>query len=174
MGELNNVHKAGMVSRRHALRAAGLGGLGIVAAVGMPVSASASTGTRKGSDDEVIVGTYHVRIAPQGATSFPGVVAFGAGGTMVEIDGGSPGPATGVGGWRRLDDATFVFTFRTFNFDASANLSQIVTIRGAITPVDRGAHFRGHFGITITDPTGHVLFTGPGSVSGERLDITGP
>jgi hypothetical protein len=77
-------------------------------------------------------------------------------------------------GWRRVDDATFVFTFRTFNFDTSGNLSSIVTIRAAITPVEHGAHIHGHFSVTVMDPSGHVLFTGPGSVRGDRLDITGP
>ncbi|MFI5285149.1 MAG: hypothetical protein ACHQ4F_02400 [Candidatus Dormibacteria bacterium] len=174
MTERDDVNAAGTVTRRNALRAAGVGGLGVIAAVGLPVGVSASTGTRNGSDDEVIVGAYQVHITPQGVTTFPGVVAFGAGGTMVEVDGGSPGPATGVGGWRRLDDATFVFTFRTFNFDKSGNLSTIVTIRASITSVENGAHFQGHFSVTITNPSGLVLFTGPGTLRGDRLDIAGP
>lgn len=174
MTQLDEVVGAGVVSRRNALRAAGLGGLGVIAALGMPKGVAASMGTGNGSDAEVIVGTYQVHITPQGVTTFPGVVAFGAGGTMVEIDGGSPGPATGVGGWRRVDEATFVFTFRTFNFDKSGNLSTIVTIRASIDAADHGAHFQGHFSVTITDPSGHVLFSGPGSLRGDRMDITGP
>jgi hypothetical protein len=153
---------------------AGLGGLGVVAAVGLPVGASASTGSRSASDDEVIAGAYQVHFTPQGVASFPGVVAFAAGGAITEVDGGSPGPATGVGGWRRIDDATVVFTFRAFNFNSSGNLVTIVTIRATITPVDRAAHFHGRFSVTVTDPSGHVLFAGPGSLRGERLDITGP
>lgn len=172
--ELDGAHEAGTVSRRHALQAAGLGGLGAILAAGLPVGASASTGPPNGSGHEEILGAYQVHITPNGASSFPGVVAFGVGGTLVEVDGGSPGPATGVGGWRRLDDTTVVFTFRAFNFDTSGNLVTIVTIRAAITPVAHGAHFHGPFSVTIADPSGHVVFSGPGSLRGDRLDITGP
>src|SRR5437667_2895491 len=100
----------------------------------------ASTATGQGTQGGTLQGTWEMQItltdcAGHTIRSFPSLVEFTAGGTVVESNAGTPQAlkTPGEGVWSLVSDHTYAFRFKVFTFDSQNIFTGWTIIAGTTT-----------------------------------------
>ena len=105
--------------------------------------------------------------------SFPSLIEFAAGGTVVESNAGTPQAlkTPGEGVWRHATDHNYAFRFKFFTFNTS-NVFTGWTIIAGETTVDRiGNANAGSATVKVYDPNGVLLVSLCAETAGTRFEL---
>jgi len=146
--------------------------LAALVALAVPTSAVARTakGHHQHGDRQkgaAIVGTWDVRVTPDGQAPFPALLTFTRGGGVVETESDAPG--TGLGSWKRISDNQFAVAFKSFFFTETGAPGGSVLVRTRVTL--EGNTLSGPFKFDVSDPTGKVVQSGSGMATATPFAI---
>jgi hypothetical protein len=136
----------------------------------------AATAAGQGTQGGRIQGVWETQItlndcAGHMIRSFPGMLTFHQGGTMMDGTTTPPGlrsPAEGV--WRHATDNTFAFRMKAFTFSAE-NVFTGWSISGELTVDHTGDAFAGPATVEIYDPNGVLVTTLCADSVGTRFEL---
>jgi hypothetical protein len=143
----------------------------VVACALLPMVAAAAPGGR-------LEGTWDMQITLTDCVghtirSFPSLIEFAAGGTVVESNAGTPQAlkTPGEGVWSHTTDHNYAFRFKFFTFNTS-NVFTGWTIIAGETTVDRtGDANSGTATVKVYDPNGNLLVTLCADTAGARFEL---
>src|ERR1044071_9492615 len=153
------------------------GGLAVLIAMGTLETSTAQSAVGGGGRLE---GTWDMQItltdcAGHVIRSFPSLIEFVEGGTVVESNAGTPQAlkTPGEGVWRHATDHNYAFRFKFFTFNTS-NVFTGWTIIAGETTVDRtGDANVGTATVKVYDPNGNLLVTLCADTAGTRFPNNG-
>ena len=148
--------------------------LGACALVTMVAPTAAGQGTIGGT----LQGTWDMRIsltdcAGHVIRSFPSLVEFTAGGTVVESNAGTPQAlkTPGEGVWRHTTDNNYAFRFKFFTFNSQNDFTGWTIIAGETTVDSTGDANTGSATVKVYDPNGNLLVSLCAETSGTRFEL---
>ena len=152
--------------------------LGACALATLVAAERAPTGGTEGGRGGRLQGTWDMQItltdcAGHVIRSFPSLVEFAAGGTIVESNAGTPQAlkTPGEGVWRRTTDSNYAFRFKFFTFSPQ-NVFTGWTIIAGETNVDKtGNANAGSATVKVYDPNGVLLVSLCAETAGTRFDL---
>jgi hypothetical protein len=113
-----------------------------------------------------IVGTWNVRVTPNGVPTFAALLTFTPGGGVIETESDQPG--TGLGAWKPISRKRFEIAFQTFIFTPAGPGGHVV-VRSVATLTKNT--LSGPFKFDVFDPTGKVVQAGSGTATATRFVI---
>jgi hypothetical protein len=150
----------------------------LVVACGLVSIAIAGTPPLVGTEGGRLEGTWEMQItltdcAGHVIRSFPSLIEFAAGGTVVESNAGTPQAlkTPGEGVWSHTTDNAYAFRFKFFTFDTS-NVFTGWTIIAGTTSVDAtGNANSGSATVEVYDTNGNLLVTLCADTAGTRFGL---
>ena len=128
-----------------------------------------------------IVGAWFVTTLLGGAPPSPNMTSFYADGTVLTsnrpvyppaAEGGVPeARSAGHGAWIANDDGTVDFTCVVLVADVNGTYLGQRTLQGHLTLDPSGDSWTAPFTATVTDPSGAVASSGPGSATATRIKV---
>jgi hypothetical protein len=105
--------------------------------------------------------------------SFPSLIEFAAGGTVVESNGGTPQAlkTPGEGVWRHTTDNNYAFRFKFFTFSPQNVFTGWTIISGETTVDETGDANTGSATVEVYDPNGVLVATVCASTVGTRFEL---
>ena len=105
--------------------------------------------------------------------SFPSLVEFAAGGTIVESNAGTPQAlkTLGEGVWRHTTDHDYAFRFKFFTFNAQNVFTGWTVIAGETTVDATGNATSGTATVEVYDPNGNLLVSLCAEITGTRFEL---
>ena len=105
--------------------------------------------------------------------SFPSLIEYAAGGTVVESNAGIPQAlkTPGEGVWRHTTDNNYAFRFKFFTFNTSNVFTGWTIIAGELTVGATGNANSGPATVEIYDPNGHLIATACAETVGTRFEL---
>jgi hypothetical protein len=138
----------------------------------------APTGGTEGGRGGRLQGTWDMQItltdcAGHVIRSFPSLIEFAAGGTIVESNAGTPQAlkTPGEGVWRHTTAHDFAFRFKFFTFDAQNVFTGWTIIAGETTVDATGNANSGTATVEVYDPNGNLLVSLCAETSGTRFEL---
>ena len=138
----------------------------------------AATATKEGPQGGKLEGTREMQItltdcAGHTIRSFPSLIEFAAGGTVVESNGGTPQAlkTPGEGVWRHTTDHNYAFRFKFFTFNAQNVFTGWTIIAGETTVDNTGDTNAGSATVKVYDPNGVLLVSLCAETSGTRFEL---
>ncbi len=148
----------------------------VVACASLTMVAATATGQR--TQGGTLQGTWEMQItltdcAGHVIRSFPSLIEFVAGGTIVESNGGTPQAlkTPGEGVWRHTIDNDYAFRFKFFTFNAQNVFTGWTIIAGETTVDETGNANAGSATVKVYDPNGVLLVTLCAETAGTRFDL---
>jgi len=142
------------------------------------VTMVAATASGQGTQGGRLQGTWEMQItltncAGHVIRSFPSLVEFMAGGTMMESNGGTPQAlkTPGEGVWRHTTDNNYAFRFKFFTFDAQNVFTGWTIIAGETTVDETGNANSGTATVEVYDANGNLLVSLCAETSGTRFEL---
>jgi len=146
------------------------------------VTMVAATAAGQGTIGGTLQGTWDMRItlndcAGHTIRSFPSLVEFMAGGTVVESNAGTPQAqkTPGEGVWRQATDNNtdnnYAFRFKFFTFNSLNVFTGWTIIAGKTTVDATGNANAGSATVKVYDPNGVLLATVCAEISGTRFTL---
>src|SRR6266567_5018047 len=137
-----------------------------------------ATASGQGTQGGRLQGTWDMRItltdcAGHTIRSFPSLVEFMAGGTVVESNAGTPQAqkTPGEGVWRQATDNTFAFRFKFFTFDTQNIFTGWTIIAGTTTVNPTGDTNAGSATVKVYNTSGVLLATVCAETAGTRFEL---
>jgi hypothetical protein len=128
------------------------------------VTMIAATATGQGTKVGRLQGTWEMQItltdcAGHVIRSFPSLIEFVAGGTVVESNGGTPQAlkTPGEGVWRHTTDSNYAFRFKFFTFNAQNVFTGWTIIAGETAVDETGDANTGSATVKVYDPNGVLV-----------------
>ena len=138
----------------------------------------APTATGQGTEGGRLQGTWEMQItltdcAGHVIRSFPSLIEYAAGGTVVESNGGTPQAlkTPGLGVWRHTTDNNYAFRFKFFTFNAQNVFSGWTIIAGETTVDETGDANTGSATVEVYDPNGVLVATACTEIAGTRFEL---
>src|SRR6266699_2529349 len=138
----------------------------------------ATTATGQGTQGGRLQGTWEMQItltdcAGHVIRSFPSLIEFVAGGTVVESNAGTPQAlkTPGEGVWSHTTDNTYAFRFKFFTFDPQNIFTGWTIIAGETTVDSTGNANAGSATVKVYDPNGILLATVCAETAGTRFEL---
>jgi len=138
----------------------------------------ATTATRPGTVGGKLQGTWEMQItltdcAGHVIRSFPSLLEFVAGGTVVESNAGTPQAlkTPGEGVWRHTTDTNYAFRFKFFTFNPQNVFTGWTIIAGETTVDETGNANAGSATVKVYDPNGVLLVSLSAETAGTRFDL---
>src|SRR5437667_10176105 len=148
----------------------------VVACASLTMGATTATG--QGTQGGRLQGTWEMQItltdcAGHVIRSFPSLIEFVAGGTVVESNAGTPQAlkTPGEGVWRHTTDNNYAFRFKFFTFDAQNVFTGWTIIAGETTVDTTGNANSGTATVEVYDPNGVLLVSLCAETAGTRFDL---
>src|SRR5881398_3325286 len=142
------------------------------------VTMVAPTASGQGTIGGSLQGTWEMRItltdcAGHVIRSFPSLVEFTAGGTIVESNAGTPQAlkTPGEGVWRHTTDNNYAFRFKFFTFNSLNVFTGWTIIAGETTVDSTGNANTGSATVKVYDPNGVLLATVCAKTAGTRFEL---
>src|SRR5260370_41033935 len=142
------------------------------------VTMVSATGTGQGTQGGTLQGTWEMQIsltdcAGHVIRSFPSLVEFAAGGTMMESNGGTPQAlkTPGEGVWRHTTDNNYAFRFKFFTFNSLNVFTGWTIIAGETTVDSTGKSSAGSATVKIYAPNGVLVATACAEIAGTRFEL---
>ena len=138
----------------------------------------AATASGQGTQGGTLQGTWEMQItltdcAGHVIRSFPSLIEYAAGGTVVESNGGTPQAlkTPGEGAWRHTTDSNYAFRFKFFTFDAQNVFTGWTIIAGETTVDETGNANSGTATVEVYDPNGVLLVSLCAETAGTRFEL---
>ena len=138
----------------------------------------ASTATRAGAEGGRLQGTWAMQISLTDCSghvirSFPSLIEFVAGGTVVESNAGTPQAlkTPGEGVWRHTTGDNYAFSFKFFTFNAQNVFTGWTIIAGETTLDSTGDANTGSATVKVYDPNGNLLVSLCAETVGTRYEL---
>src|SRR5437879_13234855 len=138
----------------------------------------ATTAIRPGTVGGRLQGTWEMQItltycAGHVIRSFPSLIEFVAGGTVVESNAGTPQAlkTPGEGVWRHTTDNAYAFRFKFFTFNSQNVFTGWTIIAGETTVDETGNGNAGSATVKVYDPNGVLLVTLCAETAGTRFEL---
>jgi len=138
----------------------------------------ATTATRPGTVGGRLQGTWEMQItltdcAGHVIRSFPSLIEFVAGGTVVESNAGTPQAlkTPGEGVWSHTTDHTYAFRFKFFTFSPQNVFTGWTIIAGETTVDETGNANTGSATVKVYDPNGVLLVSLCAETAGTRFEL---
>src|SRR5438094_3937829 len=148
--------------------------LGACALVTMVAPTAAGQGTIGGT----LQGTWDMRIsltdcAGHVIRSFPSLIEFAAGGTVVESNGGTPQAlkTPGEGVWSHTTGNNLAFRFKFFTFNPQSIFTGWTIIAGETSVDSTGNANAGSATVKVYNPNGILLATVCAETAGTRFEL---
>src|SRR5437660_8957682 len=142
------------------------------------VTMVAATAAGQGTIGGTLQGTWDMRItltdcAGHVIRSFPSLIEYVAGGTVVESNAGTPQAlkTPGEGVWRHTTDNAYAFRFKFFTFNSQNVFTGWTIIAGETTVDETGNANAGSATVKVYDPNGVVLVTLCAETAGTRFEL---
>ena len=142
------------------------------------VSLIGATASGQSTQIGTLQGTWDMRIsltdcAGHVIRSFPSLVEFTAGGTVVESNAGTPQAlkTPGEGVWSRTTDNTYAFRFKFFTFNTSNVFTGWTIIAGTTTVNSTGDTNAGSATVKVYNTSGFLLVSLCASTAGTRFKL---
>ena len=142
------------------------------------VTMVAPTASGQGTIGGSLQGTWEMRItltdcAGHVIRSFPSLVEFTAGGTVVESNAGTPQAlkTPGEGVWSLVADHTYAFRFKFFTFDTQNIFTGWTIIAGTTTVNSTGDTNAGSATVKVYNTSGVLLVSLCASTAGTRFKL---
>src|SRR5881409_3051342 len=142
------------------------------------VSMVTATATGQGTEGGRLQGTWEMQItltdcAGHVIRSFPSLVEFTAGGTVVESNAGTPQAlkTPGEGVWSLVSDHTYAFRFKFFTFDTQNIFTGWTIIAGTTTVNPTGDTNAGSATVKVYNTSGFLLVSLCASTAGTRFKL---
>src|SRR5205085_12610177 len=105
--------------------------------------------------------------------SFPSLIEFTAGGTVVESNAGTPQAlkTPGEGVWRHTTDHNDAFRFKFFTFNAQNVFTSWTIIAGETTVDKTGDANARSATVKVYDPNGNLLVSLCAEIAGTRFEL---
>jgi hypothetical protein len=105
--------------------------------------------------------------------SFPSLIEFVAGGTVVESNAGTPQAlkTPGEGVWRHTTGHNYAFRFKFFTFNAQNVFTGWTIIAGETTVDKTGDANAGSATVKVYDPNGNLLVSLCAETAGTRFEL---
>ena len=150
----------------------------LVVACGLVGMANAGTPPLVGTEGGRLEGTWDMQITLTDCVghtirSFPSLIEFAAGGTVVESNAGTPQAlkTPGEGVWRHTNDHNYAFRFKFFTFNTSNVFTGWTIIAGETTLDRTGNANSGTATVKVYDPNGNLLVTLCAETAGTRFEL---
>jgi hypothetical protein len=137
-----------------------------------------ATATGQGTQGGTLQGTWEMQItltdcAGHVIRSFPSLIEYAAGGTVVESNGGTPQAlkTPGEGVWRHTTDNNYAFRFKFFTFDPQNVFTGWTIIAGETTVNSTGNANAGSATVKVYNPNGILLATVCAETAGTRFEL---
>src|SRR5438067_305496 len=138
----------------------------------------ATTATGQGTQGGRLQGTWEMQVtltdcAGHVIRSFPSLIEFVAGNTIVESNAGTPQAlkTPGEGVWRHTTDNNYAFRFKFFTFDAQNVFTGWTIIAGETTVDTTGNANSGTATVEVYDPNGVLLVSLCAETAGTRFEL---
>src|SRR5438132_9331473 len=142
------------------------------------VSMVAATAIGQGTQGGRLQGTWEMQItltdcAGHVIRSFPSLIEYAAGGTVVESNGGTPQAlkTPGEGVWRHTTNNNYAFRFKFFTFNSLNVFTGWTIIAGETTVDSTGNANTGTATIQVYDPNGNLIATACAEIAGTRFEL---
>ncbi len=142
------------------------------------VTMVAATAAGQGTIGGTLQGTWDMRItltdcAGHVIRSFPSLIEYAAGGTVVESNGGTPQAlkTPGEGVWRHTTDNSYAFRFKFFTFDPQNIFTGWTIIAGTTTVNPTGDTNAGSATVKVYNTSGVLLATVCAETAGTRFEL---
>ena len=145
------------------------------------VTMVAATAAGQGTIGGTLQGTWEMQItltdcAGHVIRSFPSLIEYAAGGTMMESNGGTPQAlkTPGEGVWRQTSqttDNTYAFRFKFFTFNSLNVFTGWTIIAGETTVDSTGNANTGSAAVKVYAPNGVLLATVCAETAGTRFEL---
>src|SRR6266446_2915068 len=137
-----------------------------------------ATATGQGTQGGTLQGTWEMQItltdcAGHVIRSFPSLIEYAAGGTVVESNGGTPQAlkTPGEGVLRHTTDNTYAFSFKFFTFDPQNIFTGWTIIAGTTTVNPTGDTNAGSATVKVYNTSGVLLATVCAETAGTRFEL---
>src|SRR5438552_15602333 len=124
----------------------------------------AATASGQGTQGGTLQGTWEMQVTLTDCVghvirSFPSLIEYAAGGTVVESNGGTPQAlkTPGEGVWRHTTDSNYAFRFKFFTFNAQNVFTGWTIITGETTVDETGDANTGSATVEVYDPNGVLV-----------------
>ena len=138
----------------------------------------AATASGQGTQGGRLKGTWEMQItltdcAGHVIRSFPSLIEYAAGGTVVESNGGTPQAlkTPGEGVWSHTTGNNFAFRFKFFTFNPQNIFTGWTIIAGETTVDSTGNANTGSATVKVYDPNGVLLATVCAETVGTRFEL---
>src|SRR6476660_6586735 len=138
----------------------------------------AAPATRPSMEGGKLQGTWEMQItltdcAGHVIRSFPSLIEYAAGGTVVEANGGTPQAlkTPGEGVWRHTPNNSYAFRFKFFTFNSMNVFTGWTIIAGETTVDNTGDTNAGSATVKVYDPNGVLLATVCAETAGTRFEL---
>jgi hypothetical protein len=142
------------------------------------VTMVAATAAGQGTIGGTLQGTWDMRItltdcAGHVIRSFPSLIEYAAGGTVVESNAGTPQAlkTPGEGVWNHTTDNTYAFRFKFFTFDTQNIFTGWTIIAGTTTVNPTGDTNAGSATVKVYNTSGVLLVSLCASTAGTRFKL---
>src|SRR6267154_4914703 len=142
------------------------------------VTMVAAKASGQGTIGGTLQGTWDMRItltdcAGHVIRSFPSLIEYAAGGTVVESNAGTPQAlkTPGEGVWRHTTNNNYAFRFKFFTFDAQNVFTGWTIIAGETTVDTTGNANSGSATVKVYDPNGVLLVSLCAETAGTRFEL---
>jgi hypothetical protein len=139
---------------------------------------AAETASMEGTRGGRLEGTWEMQItlndcAGHVIRSFPSLIEFVAGGTVVESNAGTPQAlkTPGEGVWRHITHHNYAFRFKFFTFNAQNVFTGWTIIAGETTVDMTGDANTGSATVKVYDPNGVLLVSLCAETAGTRFEL---
>jgi hypothetical protein len=136
------------------------------------------TATGQGTQGGRLEGTWESQITLTDCSghvirSFPNLIEFVAGGTVVESNGGTPQAlkTPGLGVWRHTTGNNYAFRFKFFTFNPQNVFTGWTIIAGETTVNSKGDANTGSATVEVYDPNGVLVATACAETVGTRFEL---
>ena len=148
----------------------------VVACASLTMVAAMATGQR--TQGGTLQGTWEMQItltdcAGHVIRSFPSLIEYAAGGTVVESNGGTPQAlkTPGEGVWRHTTDNNYAFRFKFFTFNAQNVFTGWTIIAGETTVDATGDSNAGSATVEVYNPNGVLVASLCADIAGTRFHL---
>jgi hypothetical protein len=142
------------------------------------VTMTAGTAAGQGPHGGRLEGTWDMQITLTDCSghtirSFPSLIEYAAGGTVVESNAGTPQAlkTPGEGVWRHTTDHNYAFSFKFFTFNTSNVFTGWTIISGETTVDGTGDANAGSATVKVYNPRGVLLVTLCAETAGTRFEL---
>ena len=137
-----------------------------------------ATATGQGTQGGTLQGTWEMQItltdcAGHVIRSFPSLIEYAAGGTVVESNGGTPQAlkTPGEGVWRHTTNNNYAFRFKFFTFNSLNVFTGWTIIAGETTVDSTGNANTGSATVKVYNPNGVLVATACAEIAGTRFEL---